>query len=60
MINRSLSIMLDGEPMPFASRIRLQGEDALSLFPALFTLEMWNLPEEMFLRLSRAREITVS
>ncbi len=60
MINRSLSIMLDGEPMPFAGRIRLRGEDALSLFPALFTLEMWNLPEELFLRLSRARGITVS
>ena len=60
MINRSLSVTLDGEPMLFSGRIRLRGKDDLSLFPALFTLELWNLPEEMFLRLTRAREITVS
>ena len=60
MINRSLSIMLDGEPMPFSGRIRLRGKDELSLFPALFTLELWNLPEELYLRLSRARDISVS
>ena len=59
-INRSLSITLDGEPLSFSGRMRLRGKDDLSLFPALFTLELWNLPEEMFLRLSRAREISVS
>ncbi len=60
IINRSLTVTLDGEPLSFSGRIRLRGKDELSLFPALFTLELWNLPEELFLRFSRAREITVS
>ncbi len=60
MINRSLSIMLDGEPLSFSGRIRLRGKDELSLFPALFTLDLWNLPEEPYLRLFRCRELSVS
>ena len=60
VLDRSLTVTLDGEPLSFSGRIRLRGKDDLSLFPALFTLELWNLPEEMFLRLTRAREITVS
>ncbi len=60
VMNRSLTVTLDGEPLSFSGRIRLRGKDALSLFPALFTLEFWNLPEEMYLQLSRCREIAVS
>ena len=60
VLDRSLSVMLDGEPFPFSGRMRLRGEDELSLFPALFTLEIWNLPEEYFLRLIRAQRIFVS
>ncbi len=58
--DRSLAVTLDGEPFPFSGRMRLRGKDELSLFPALFTLECWNLPEEYFLRLFRARRISVS
>ena len=57
---RSLAVTTDGEPLTFAGRIRLRGQDELSLFPALFTLELWNLPEESALRISRCRSITVS
>ena len=60
MLNRSLTVTLDSEPFPFSGRMHLRGKDDLSLFPALFTLELWNLPEELFLRLSRCREIAVS
>ena len=59
-LNRSLTVTADGEPLSFSGRMRLRGKDDLSLFPALFTLELWNLPEELFLRLSRCREIAVS
>ena len=59
-LNRSLTVTLDGEPLSFSGRMHLEGKVTLSLFPALFTLEFWNLPEEMFLRLSRCREISVS
>ena len=60
VIDRSFSVMLDGKPFSFSGRMRLRGEDELSLFPALFTLELWNLPEEYFLRLFRAKMISVS
>ena len=58
--DRSLTVTLDGEPLPFTGRTRLRGKDNLSLFPALFTLELWNLPEEYFLRLFRCRQVSVS
>ena len=57
---RSLTVATDGEPLSFSGRVRIRGQDELSLFPALFTLELWNLPEEYFLRLFRARQISVS
>lgn len=60
VLDRSLTVTMDGEPLSFSGRMRLRGKDALSLFPALFTLEFWNLPEELFLRLSRCRDISVS
>ena len=60
VLSRSLSVMLDGEPFSFSGRMHLRGEDELSLFPALFTLELWNLPEENYLRVFRCREIAVS
>ena len=60
IITRLLTVATDGEPLSFSGRIRLRGEDELSLFPALFTLELWNLPEEAALRISRCRTIAVS
>ena len=60
VVNRSLTVTLDGEPLSFSGRMRLRGMDELSLFPAMFTLELWNLPEEMYLQMSRCREIAVS
>ena len=60
VLDRTLTVMLDGEPFSFSGRMRLQGEDELSLFPALFTLELWNLPEEYYLRLFRCKQIAVS
>ncbi|MBR0513069.1 MAG: hypothetical protein IJK06_02320 [Clostridia bacterium] len=60
VVNRSLTVTLDGELLSFSGRMRLRGKDELSLFPALFTLELWNLPEEMYLRMSRCKDIAVS
>ena len=57
---RSLSVAADGEPLPFPGRVRLSGRDALSLFPALFTLTLWNLPDPLYLALSRCRTLSVS
>ena len=60
MNDRSFDILADGQPFSFSGRIILRGKDDLSLWPALFSLEFHNLPEEQYLRLSRARTLTVS
>ena len=57
---RSFTVAADSEPLSFSGRIRLRGKDELSLFPALFTLDLWNLPEEQYLRLFRCRQLSVS
>ena len=59
-VNRMLTVTADGEPLSFSGRARLSGLDGLSLFPALYTLKLWNLPDEAALRLFRCREIAVS
>ena len=56
-LDRSLTVLTDGEPLSFSGRIRLRGQDELSLFPALFTLDLWNLPEEAALRISELRKL---
>ena len=38
----------------------LEGTDDLSLWPALFRLELYNLPEEQYLQLTRTKELTIS
>ena len=38
----------------------LQGKDDLSLWPALFRLELYNLPEEQYLLLTRTKTLAVS
>ena len=60
MADRSFNLLADGTPVPFAGSARLEGEDSLSLFPALFRLELRNLPEETYLRLTRAKTLSVS
>ena len=59
-IRHTFSVLLDGAPFSFSGRARLRGRDTLSLYPALFSLDFWNLPEEWRLRLSRARAASVS
>ena len=60
MADRSFNLLADGNPVPFGGSARLEGEDSLSLFPALFRLELRNLPEETYLRLTRAKTLSVS
>ena len=59
-LDRSLTVLTDGEPLSFSGRIRLRGQDELTLFPSLFTLDLWNLPEEGTLRISRCKSIAVN
>ena len=60
MADRSFSFLADDRPFSFSGRVRLEGRDDLSLYPSLFLLELWNLPEETFLLLSRSKELSVS
>lgn len=56
---RALAILADGEPVSGLSRVKLTGGERLGLFPFLFTLRLWNLPEDAYLALSRYRVVTV-
>ena len=60
MADRSFSFLVDNEPMVFSGRVHLSGKDDLSLYPSLFIAEFWNLPEESFLWLSRAKTLNIS
>ena len=60
MKDRSFDFKADDQPFSFSGRVRLTGKDDLSLYPSLFQVEFWNLPEEVFLLLSRAHTLTVS
>ena len=44
-LNRTLSVLADGEPAAEGCRVRLTGRDAVGLYPMPFTLRLWNLPE---------------
>ena len=58
-MNRTLTILADGEPVTGYARARLLGMERLGLYPSLFMLHLWNVAEEDYLLLSRSREITV-
>ncbi len=60
MTDRSFEFMADDQPFSFSGRVHLSGKDDLSLYPSLFLVEFWNLPEEYFLLLTRARMLSVS
>ena len=58
-MDRTLTILADGEPVTGYARARLLGTERLGLYPSLFMLHLWNVAEEDYLALSRSREVTV-
>ena len=60
MFSRELTVLADGQPVSGFGRACLSGREALGLYPMPFTLRLWNLAEDQFLMLSRAREVSVS
>ena len=58
-MNRTLTILADGEPVTGYARARLIGAERMGLYPSLFMLHLWNVAEEDYLALSRSREVTV-
>ena len=58
-LSRSLSVLADGAPLEDFNHAALSGSDSLNLFPFPYTLKLWNLSDENYLRLSRAKEVTV-
>ena len=58
-MDRSLTILADGELVTYYARARLLGTERLGLYPSLFMLHLWNVAEEDYLALSRSREVTV-
>ena len=58
-MERMLTVLAGGEPVSGYARVRLTGSNALNLYPSLFTLRLWNLPEDQYLLLSRGKYISV-
>ena len=58
-MNRTLTILADGEPVTGYARARVIGTERMGLYPSLFMLHLWNVAEEDYLALSRSREVTV-
>ena len=58
-MDRTLTILADGEPVTGYARARLFGTERLGLYPGLFMLHLWNVAEEDYLLLSRSREVIV-
>ena len=57
--DRTLDILVNGIPVKNYARARLFGKERLGLYPSLFMLTLWNIPEDEYLLLSRAHEITI-
>ena len=58
-MDRTLTILADGEPVTGYARAWLLGAERLGLYPSLFMLHLWNVAEEDYLLLSRCKEVTV-
>ena len=58
-MDRTLTILADGESVSGYARARLLGTERLGLYPSLFMLHLWNVAEEDYLLLTRSREVTV-
>ena len=59
VMDRSLTILADGEPVTGYARVRLLGAERMGLYPSLFMLHLWNVAEEDYLLLSRSKEVSV-
>ena len=58
-MERTLTILADGEPVSGYARTWLIGTERMGLYPSLFMLHLWNVAEEDYLLLSRSKEVTV-
>ena len=57
--SRNLTVLADGEPFATGCRFYLSGKVSEGLFPSLFVLRAWNLPEADVLRLMNTKELAV-
>ena len=58
-VSRSMVIYADGQIVRDFDHARLTGRDAIGLLPCSFMLEIWNLSDSSYLKLSRSKKIAV-
>jgi len=58
-LNRSLTVLADGEPVKGFRRAYLAGRDALGLLPLSFLLRVWNLSDDGYYALFAAKQLFV-
>ena len=56
---RELKIITDSTPFSGGCRFHLTGKARIGLYPSLFLLECWNLPDHEVYRLQNTRELSV-
>lgn len=57
--DRTLSVFADGELLAGQAHAFLSGREAVGLYPMPYTLRLWNLSEDQYLLLSRAKYLSV-
>ena len=58
-LNRSLTVLADGEPVKGFRRAYLAGRDALGLLPLPFVLRVWNLSDDGYYALFASKQVFV-
>lgn len=58
-LDRTLSVFADGEQLAGQAHAFLSGREAVGLYPMPYTLRLWNLSEDQYLLLSRAKYLSV-
>lgn len=58
-LNRSLTVLADGQPVRGFRRARLMGRDTLGLLPLPFVLRVWNLGDDGYYALFAAKQLSV-
>ena len=58
-MDRKLSVLADGTPFADDCRFHLSGKTGIGLFPSLFLLQCWNLPDADVFRLRNTKELSI-
>ena len=59
-LNRNLTVLINGASVAEGCRVRLQGEQTLSLYPDLLTVTIWNLSDRGYHQIRQGGQVSVT